>query len=98
MTTEMLGQCDMSLKGCRARVFFTLESAALRETAGDLDFSTFYGRFKIDPVTGRQIGRSVVIVQWQGGRKVVVWPPERSQSQLQYPWRGAGLQPLTAPV
>ena len=69
----------------------TLESAALRETAGDLDFSTFYGRFKIDPATGRQIGRPVVIVQWQGGRKVVVWPPERSQSQLQHPWRGAGL-------
>ena len=66
----------------------TLESAALRETAGDLDFSTFYGRFKIDPATGRQIGRPVVIVQWQSGRKVVVWPPERSQSQLQYPWRG----------
>ena len=69
----------------------TLESAALRETAGDLDFSTFYGRFKINPATGRQIGRPVVIVQWQGGRKAVVWPPERSQSQLQYPWRGAGL-------
>ena len=66
----------------------TLESPALRETAGALDFSTFFGRFKIDPATGRQIGRSVVIVQWQGRRKVVVWPPERSQSQLQYPWRG----------
>ena len=69
----------------------TLESAALRETAGALDFSTFFGRFKIDPASGRQIGRSVVIVQWQGGRKVVIWPPERSQSQLQYPWRGTGL-------
>ena len=69
----------------------TLESAALRETAGALDFSTFHGRFKIDPATGRQIGRPVVIVQWQAGRKVVVWPPERSQSKLQYPWRGAGL-------
>ena len=67
----------------------SLESAALRETAGVLDFSTFYGRFKIDPATGRQIGRAVVIVQWQDGRKVVVWPPERSQFRLQYPWRGA---------
>ena len=69
----------------------TLESAALRETAGALDFSTFYGRFKIDPATGRQIGRPVVLVQWQGGRKVVVWPPERSQAPLSYPWRGSGL-------
>ena len=68
----------------------TLESAALRETAGALDFSTFYGRFKIDAETGRQIGRSVVIVQWQGGRKVVVWPPERNPAPLRCPWRGAG--------
>ena len=68
----------------------TLESAALRETAGDLDFSTFYGRFKIDPATGHQIGRTVVLVQWQVGRKVVVWPPERSRFPLRYPWRGSG--------
>ena len=69
----------------------TLESAALRETAGALDFSTFYGRFKIDPTTGRQIGRSVVIVQRQAGRNVVVWPPGGTGSQLHYPWRGTGL-------
>ena len=68
----------------------TLDSAALRDMAGTLEFATFYGRFKIDSVTGCQIGRSVVIVQWQGGRKVVVWPQERSQGQLRYPWRGAG--------
>ena len=69
----------------------TLESATLRETAGAMDFSTFYGRFKIDPATGRQIGRSVVIVQWQAGRKVVVWPPERSLAPLRYPWRDGAL-------
>ena len=69
----------------------TLESAALRETAGALDFTTFYGRFKIDPTTGRQIGRSVVIVQRHAGRNVVVWPPGGTGSQLHYPWRGTGL-------
>jgi branched-chain amino acid transport system substrate-binding protein len=65
----------------------TLEQRALREAAATLDFSTFYGRFKIDPDTGRQIGRSVVIIQWQEGRKVVVWPPEQRQARLVYPWR-----------
>jgi branched-chain amino acid transport system substrate-binding protein len=65
----------------------TLDQRALREAASKLDFSTFYGRFKIDPDTGRQTGRSVVIVQWQEGRKVVVWPPEQRQAQLRYPWR-----------
>jgi branched-chain amino acid transport system substrate-binding protein len=65
----------------------TLEPEALRETAGEQDFATFYGRFKIDPDSGRQIGHSVVIVQWQQGRKVIVWPPEQRQGELVYPWR-----------
>ena len=66
----------------------SLEPDALREAAGNLDFSTFYGRFKIQADTGRQIGRSVALVQWQQGRKVVVWPPEQRQGQLVYPWPG----------
>ena len=66
----------------------TLDQQKLRETAASLDFSTFYGGFRIDPETGRQIGRSVVITQWQQGKKVVVWPPEQRQARLVYPWRG----------
>ena len=66
-----------------------LEPQALRSTANVLDFSTFYGRFKIEPATGRQIGRSVVLVQWQQGRKVIVWPPEQRQGKLVYPWNSA---------
>ena len=65
----------------------TLDQETLRETAALEDFSSFYGRFKIDPDTGRQIGRSVVIVQRQEGRKVIVWPPEQRQGELVYPWR-----------
>ena len=65
-----------------------LEDRALRESAGRLDFSTFYGRFRIDPVTGRQVGRSSLIVQWQEGRKSILWPPERRQAPLVHPWAG----------
>lgn len=65
----------------------TLEDSALRTTAGRLDFSTFYGRFKIDPPTGCQVGRSTVLVQWQQGRKVIVGPPDQRQGPLVYPWR-----------
>ncbi len=65
-----------------------LEPAALRKAAGALDFTTFYGRFRVDPVTGEQVGRSVSLVQWQHGRKVVLGPPERREGELAYPWRG----------
>ena len=63
------------------------DSQALREAASELDFSTFYGRFKIDGETGRQTGRELLLVQWQRGRKVIVWPPQSAQADLIYPWR-----------
>ena len=69
----------------------TLDNHVLRETADGLDFSTFYGRFKLDMATGCQAGRSVVIVQWQGGKKVVVWPRELRQAELMYPSHTGGI-------
>ena len=53
----------------------SLDDGALRRAASELDFSTFYGRFKIDPATGRQVGRSTLLVQWQQGRKVILVAP-----------------------
>ena len=63
----------------------TLDNRSLREVASRLDFTTFYGRFKLDPQTGCQIGRSVVIVQWQGGEKIVVWPERMRRAEMNYP-------------
>ena len=65
----------------------TLDETQLRTTASRLDFSTFYGRFKIDADSGRQAGRDVVLVQWQRGRKIIVWPPKQRQGTLVCPWR-----------
>ena len=66
----------------------TLDDQTLRDTAGTLDYTTFFGKFKVEPETGRKIGHSALIVQWQKGRKVVLWPPEHSQARLVYPWPG----------
>jgi branched-chain amino acid transport system substrate-binding protein len=63
------------------------DSQALRKAAGRLRFSTFYGAFQIDSETGRQIGRETLLVQWQAGRKVIVWPPRLAKGALAYPWR-----------
>jgi branched-chain amino acid transport system substrate-binding protein len=52
----------------------TLAQHTLRQVASSLDFTTFYGRYRIDPRTGRQLGHRMPVVQWQGDRKVVVWP------------------------
>ena len=65
----------------------SLEDSELRRTAGTLDFMTFYGRFRIDPETGRPVGKPALLVQWRDGRKVIVWPPEHRTETLAYPWR-----------
>jgi branched-chain amino acid transport system substrate-binding protein len=52
----------------------SLAPAALRQAANALDFTTFYGRFRIDPATGRQQGHIMPVIQWQQGRKVIIWP------------------------
>jgi branched-chain amino acid transport system substrate-binding protein len=52
----------------------TLDQHALRQVASTLDFITFYGRYRIDSRTGRQLGHRMPVVQWQDGRKVIVWP------------------------
>jgi branched-chain amino acid transport system substrate-binding protein len=43
---------------------------------------TFWGEFKIDPETGKQIAHEMVLAQWQKGKFVVVWPPSVAQAKL----------------
>ncbi len=39
----------------------------------------------IDASIGLQVGHQVLTVQWQGGSRRVVWPPELAESPLSYP-------------
>jgi branched-chain amino acid transport system substrate-binding protein len=52
----------------------TLQPARLRQAAYTLNFSTFYGHYKVDPESGQQIGHTMPVVQWQGTHKKVLWP------------------------
>lgn len=65
----------------------SLDDAALRQVAALLDFTTFYGRFRIDADTGRPVGKPALLVQWRQGRKVIIWPPEYRTELLACPWR-----------
>ena len=62
-------------------------SPELRNAASGLKFSTFYGNFEIDGQTGLQVGRETLLVQWQHGKKVIVWPLDQANGALIYPWR-----------
>ena len=63
----------------------TLDDDILRDEANKGDFKTFYGDFRIDPITGRQIGHQNVIIQWQGGEKYAVYPEQMAERALLYP-------------
>lgn len=48
-------------------------------------FMTFFSEFKLDPMTNLNVVHSMVVIQWQGGNRVVVWPPDVAEGKLAYP-------------
>lgn len=61
------------------------DDAAQLEAARELQCTTLYGNFRLDPESGLQAGHEVLIVQWQDGVRRVVWPPEQAERRLDYP-------------
>jgi branched-chain amino acid transport system substrate-binding protein len=57
---------------CRRRCAGSLDDGALLDAARVLRTTTFYGGFRLDPVTGRQVGHRIRLVQWRDGEKRVV--------------------------
>jgi len=51
------------------------ERSAVREALFSLDIYTVLGRFAVDR-TGVQVKRLDMLIQWQDGRKEIVWPEE----------------------
>jgi branched-chain amino acid transport system substrate-binding protein len=62
-----------------------LSSESIRKIAGEMEMTTFFGKYKVDPVTGWQTGHKMGVVQWQNGDKIVVWPMEAGPQELLYP-------------
>lgn len=48
----------------------SMDDRRLRAAATELDVETFYGQFRIDAATGRQLGHQMLLVRWVAGRKV----------------------------
>jgi branched-chain amino acid transport system substrate-binding protein len=70
-----VGRYDRNDQGARG---------ALREAIRATDVMTVNGRFKVDPA-GVQIGHDVLLVQWQKGNKVVVWPEQYAAVRYLFP-------------
>ena len=53
----------------------SFDRVLVRKALTELDTSSVLGRFAVDQ-TGMQIKRFEMIVQWQRGRKEIVWPED----------------------
>jgi branched-chain amino acid transport system substrate-binding protein len=67
-----------------------LDQNRLRAAFSDLRTTTFFGGFAIDRVTGRQVNHQLILVQWHGGKKVIIEPEPRPDADaIEFPsgWR-----------
>ncbi len=62
----------------------TLEADPVRKALGELEFMSFYGNWDIDD-SGMQVGHSMVDVQWQDAKRVIVWPEAAQTGEPCYP-------------
>ena len=62
----------------------SLDTLSVRQAMGDLQFTSFYGDWGIDE-TGKQIAHKSVLIQWQNGKKEIVWPAEAQTATPCYP-------------
>jgi branched-chain amino acid transport system substrate-binding protein len=70
--------------------------AMLRAAFSSLKTTTMFGDFSIDPVTGRQLGHQMLLVQWHRGRKLIIAPESHDDTgSLDFP---SGLRLLLAGV
>jgi branched-chain amino acid transport system substrate-binding protein len=62
----------------------SVDTTKVRKALGDLKFMSFYGSWDVD-ATGLQIGHSMVDVQWQMGKRMIIWPPSAQTGRLAFP-------------
>jgi branched-chain amino acid transport system substrate-binding protein len=63
----------------------SLETDKVRAAMGKLRFMSAYGDWGIDPKTGKQVAHKSVLIQWQKGKKEIIWPPEAQTAKICYP-------------
>jgi branched-chain amino acid transport system substrate-binding protein len=61
-----------------------LDADKVREQLLKLDMKTLFGDYKVD-ADGFQVAHKMVTFQWQGEKKVTVWPDELAQGKPRYP-------------
>jgi branched-chain amino acid transport system substrate-binding protein len=62
----------------------TLDADKVREQLLKMEIKTAFGDYKVEP-DGFQVAHKMVMLQWQDGKRVVVWPDDLASGKLRYP-------------
>ncbi len=81
-TAQGYGACQVLLQAIRRAG--SLDGTRTRDAIAELDVNTVFGRFKVDG-DGVQIGHRMLMLQWQDGQKVIVWPGELAPGTPRFP-------------
>ncbi len=57
-----------------------IDHKKIRDYISAFDTVTIMGRFKVDP-SGRQVGHNPILIQWQNGKKEIVYPTKMMTSK-----------------
>jgi branched-chain amino acid transport system substrate-binding protein len=66
------------------RLAGTLEHDEVRSQLAGMRFRSLLGNYRVDE-TGKQVGHKNFVLQWQDGRRRMVWPPELAEATLRFP-------------
>jgi branched-chain amino acid transport system substrate-binding protein len=62
----------------------TLDADKVREQLLKMEIKTAFGDYKVD-ADGFQVAHKMVMLQWQDGKRVVVWPDDLAGGKARYP-------------
>jgi branched-chain amino acid transport system substrate-binding protein len=66
------------------RLADSLDRDAVREQLREMKFGSLLGRYRVDD-SGKQLVKKTFVMQWQNGRRLLVLPTQRRESQIAYP-------------
>ena len=62
----------------------TLDADKVRDQLLKMEIKTAFGDYKVEP-DGFQIAHKMVMLQWQDGKRIVVWPDDLANGKIRYP-------------
>ncbi|HHH44783.1 MAG TPA: hypothetical protein ENK49_11650 [Gammaproteobacteria bacterium] len=68
------------------RLAGTLDRDAVREQLRTMKFRSLLGNYDVDE-SGKQVGKSIFVLQWQNGYRLLVLPRLMRETPIQYPFR-----------